>query len=251
MHVSIPKPCAENWEQMNVALDAARFCDSCQKCVVDFSAMSDKEILHRLKSSEGKVCGRFTSAQLDRVLVSQTYKPRNYWSAFFSVALTSVVGLNNSVKAETNLKPKVEILPYSNRFGLKNNADSVTQDSSIIVSGIVEDNLTKEPKNSVKVGINTSYNNDTLVEIEADIDGKFKIAIPKSIPIGALKIYFSNPDYISEEFPLEWFIKNRGKEILLTNLKTPLLGEVVITGYTTRGKVNHFFRKLFNWHRAK
>jgi hypothetical protein len=48
-------------------LEKGRFCGSCQKQVVDFSNMSDREIaMFFKKPSTGSVCGRFMGDQLDR-----------------------------------------------------------------------------------------------------------------------------------------------------------------------------------------
>jgi hypothetical protein len=42
--ISIPKPCSEKWTEMEVA-EEGRFCQSCEKTVIDFTKFSDKELL--------------------------------------------------------------------------------------------------------------------------------------------------------------------------------------------------------------
>jgi len=44
IQLNIPKPCHENWNAMSPK-EQGRYCGSCQKTVVDFSVMSDKEIV--------------------------------------------------------------------------------------------------------------------------------------------------------------------------------------------------------------
>ncbi len=68
-HVSIhiPTPCHENWEAMTPS-EQGKFCDSCSKQVVDFSRMTDRQILNVLSKAPGKTCGRFTENQLGRPL---------------------------------------------------------------------------------------------------------------------------------------------------------------------------------------
>ncbi len=65
IYLHIPEPCHENWEQMSPA-QKGRFCDSCAKQVIDFSSMSDQQILNVLSAAAGKTCGRFTADQLNR-----------------------------------------------------------------------------------------------------------------------------------------------------------------------------------------
>ena len=66
IQISVPVPCHEDWEAMTT-VEKGKFCGSCQKQVVDFSNMSDREIAQFFKKpSTGSVCGRFMNDQLDR-----------------------------------------------------------------------------------------------------------------------------------------------------------------------------------------
>lgn len=65
--LQIPTPCSQNWKEMSV-VPGGRFCDSCEKKVIDFSLMSDRQILEILSKSKGEVCGRFVDEQLNREL---------------------------------------------------------------------------------------------------------------------------------------------------------------------------------------
>ena len=64
IQLNIPNPCHENWDQMT-PVDKGRFCGSCQKQVVDFTTMSDEQLILFFKkqilssSKDGSVCGRF------------------------------------------------------------------------------------------------------------------------------------------------------------------------------------------------
>lgn len=64
--ISIPEPCHENWQQMTPT-DKGRFCKACAKEVVDFSKMTDEEMLEFFtKKAEASVCGRVMPQQLNR-----------------------------------------------------------------------------------------------------------------------------------------------------------------------------------------
>ncbi len=71
--------CNRNWEDM-AAVESGRFCNDCQKKVVDFTDKTNDEIAAYLMSSTTKVCGRFQQSQL----VSPSLKP--VWKRWFSVA---------------------------------------------------------------------------------------------------------------------------------------------------------------------
>lgn len=65
IQLSVPKPCHENWDAMRPE-EQGRFCGSCQKTVVDFTTMSDRQIAEFFKKPAGSTCGRFHNDQLNR-----------------------------------------------------------------------------------------------------------------------------------------------------------------------------------------
>ena len=81
LQLQIPTPCHENWDHMS-PVEKGRFCSSCQKQVVDFSRMSDREIaMFFKKPSTGSVCGRFMEDQLNRYI--EIPKKRIPWLKYF------------------------------------------------------------------------------------------------------------------------------------------------------------------------
>ncbi|MGQ0738283.1 MAG: carboxypeptidase-like regulatory domain-containing protein [Bacteroidota bacterium] len=82
----IPKPCHEDWDAMT-PVEKGKFCGSCQKQVVDFSSMSDRQVAAFFKKpSTGSVCGRFMTDQLDRDI--EIPRKRIPWlKYFFTIAL--------------------------------------------------------------------------------------------------------------------------------------------------------------------
>jgi hypothetical protein len=86
LQLTIPKPCHENWEAMT-DVQRGKFCGSCQKQVVDFTNMSDRQLAEFFKKpSTGSVCGRFMNDQLEREI--EIPKKRIPWlKYFFTIAL--------------------------------------------------------------------------------------------------------------------------------------------------------------------
>lgn len=117
--ISIPKPCHEDWSKMTPDEKGA-FCASCQKSVYDFSKKTDEEIIAVFEKEEkGKVCGRFSTAQLSRPVVTFGNQTATRQLAKFAYALLLVFGAflfngnvfgQEMVKGETRLmgKPSVE-----------------------------------------------------------------------------------------------------------------------------------------------
>lgn len=64
--ISIKEPCNEDWQKMTPK-EQGRHCASCNKCVVDFTNFTDKEIFNYLAENRSQqTCGRFKSSQLER-----------------------------------------------------------------------------------------------------------------------------------------------------------------------------------------
>jgi hypothetical protein len=81
LQLHIADPCHENWDNMTPS-EQGRFCDACRKQVIDFSEMSDREIVQFFKKpSTGSVCGRFMNDQLERDMMIE--KKRLPWIRYF------------------------------------------------------------------------------------------------------------------------------------------------------------------------
>jgi hypothetical protein len=80
INLSIPEPCHENWDQM-APIERGKFCSSCQKSVVDFTGMSDRQLAEFFKKTTGSVCGRFHQDQLRRDIAIP--KKRIPWIKYF------------------------------------------------------------------------------------------------------------------------------------------------------------------------
>jgi hypothetical protein len=67
--IVIKNPCSENWDEMKADSDG-RFCQSCQKSVIDFTSKTDLEIKAFLKDKqEENLCGRFYLHQVNRIRI--------------------------------------------------------------------------------------------------------------------------------------------------------------------------------------
>lgn len=65
--VSIPAPCKASMQNMTPVI-GGKFCSSCQKQVVDFTNMTDQQMVDYFKRHD-HVCGSFLPSQLNRELI--------------------------------------------------------------------------------------------------------------------------------------------------------------------------------------
>lgn len=74
MQLHIPKPCHEDWNKMNPTTQG-RHCQNCYKKVVDFTTMSDEQVMHYLTITSGETCGRIRKDQLKRRSYISYHRP--------------------------------------------------------------------------------------------------------------------------------------------------------------------------------
>ncbi len=110
LHLTIPEPCHENWQHMTPT-QQGRFCNACAKEVVDFSTMTDIQVLNYFTTlTHEKVCGRALPEQLNRP-ISRLAKPKQrlFWYWNYIVMFFMFFSKGNAAKAQGNVKPVTEI----------------------------------------------------------------------------------------------------------------------------------------------
>ncbi len=86
LHIS--QPCNENWDKMT-PVEKGRFCSGCQKQVVDFTGMSNEQLVAFFRKQPANVCGRFLHDQLGRNI--EIPRRRIPWvKYFFQFALPAI-----------------------------------------------------------------------------------------------------------------------------------------------------------------
>lgn len=111
VQIHIPQPCHENWHNMTPN-EQGRFCGSCQKTVIDFSAMSDKELLEYIANVSGyTACGRFSNDQLNRTIKTTENKRRFSWAYVWNILLATF--MITEANAQVCPKKKRAMVPTS------------------------------------------------------------------------------------------------------------------------------------------
>lgn len=100
--ISIPEPCSQQWQVMT-PVGGGRHCESCCKTVIDFTKMTDSEIINYF-ATKSNTCGRFTSDQLPRI--NQSFiisEPRGKFWKYLGIA-AFIAGLFSTVKADAQVQ---------------------------------------------------------------------------------------------------------------------------------------------------
>jgi hypothetical protein len=109
LQVYIPEPCPENWNQMQPSGNG-RYCGQCAKTVVDFSTMSDQQVLQYLSGTQGRICGRFAADQLNAPLLPAAGKPQKPWWAVLLMPLLLLFGKSKAQQPVMG-KPAMRTVP--------------------------------------------------------------------------------------------------------------------------------------------
>ena len=99
-YISIPEPCHEDWNKMSPA-EQGRFCGSCKKNVIDFTAKSEEDIISFFHNYDGSSCGRFTNEQLNRPIQLIELKPASRFIRYAASLLLPAAFFAEKGKAQT------------------------------------------------------------------------------------------------------------------------------------------------------
>ena len=117
IQITIPEPCPEQWQHLEPR-PGGRFCGACEQLVVDFTRMSDRELLAYFKNHSGNVCGNFHPGQTDRVIAPRE-APQKRFPLPRLVAAVAGLLLGVAAKAQTadtlKAKPITEISPIASK----------------------------------------------------------------------------------------------------------------------------------------
>lgn len=91
IQISIPQPCHEDWSKMTPT-EQGRFCNACQKSVVDFTGFTDRQLFEYLNTHKGlKICGRFENTQLNRPIHVPSQPHSLLYKCFIALGLTLIL----------------------------------------------------------------------------------------------------------------------------------------------------------------
>lgn len=159
-NLGINKPCNENFDNFSPTSNGG-FCGSCEKEVIDFTAMNQEEIINYFKNrSTQDTCGRFNNVQL------KAYTPKRKRLSFLSgigLACLSIFSLTTVQAQDVNKQS----IPSD-----KNNSETKASkfEKSITVKGKVKDDSGPLP------GVNVILEG-TTTGTQTNFDGDFEFPV--------------------------------------------------------------------------
>ncbi|OJJ13918.1 hypothetical protein BKI52_44945 [marine bacterium AO1-C] len=218
-NLSIDRPCTEKFDTFHPT-NAGGFCDSCQKEVIDFTQMSEYEIIQYFKNAPQKTCGRFDKSQLKTYSESIPFqrKPTIRLIGAGLMSLSLLFSPNNKAQAQNYTRASAIHSPQKEE-SKKQSDDSKSHHRDIFLKGTVLD------KNDLPLlGVNIILKG-TKVGVSTDISGKFKF--PKAVKPGdVLMFYYFGFEVKKLEISV---VTPDTVKVVLKEDTTCLLGEVNVT----------------------
>jgi hypothetical protein len=230
LQLHIPEPCHENWNAMTPR-EQGRFCGSCQKVVVDFSVMTDKEILDYFSKASEHVCGRFVNDQLNKDLVMTRPKKRVTLAYVWNMLLASLLMAKSYAQGQPQVKKAGNTtIVEARRMGLI--AHKMEPEEAVIpvsMRGMVLDAQNNQPVMGASIKIKGTQHGTV-----AGSAGNFLLQIEKK---ENLELECSAIGYESQTLLMD---KTTNWENVRVLLKPAIntLQEVTVVGYgTVKGRV--------------
>lgn len=235
--LTIPTPCHENWDAMT-PVDKGRFCAACQKQVMDFSNMNDRQVVEFFKKpSAGPVCGRFMQDQLQRDM--ELPVKRIPWAKYFFQIVIPAFFVSAKAKAQGEVRVNTvinrEVIKDSMIRGqvlAKSCAAKITGDTVITEKPVVPDRIISGRIVDQKGGpvyYASIVIKGTQIGTYCEADGSFTIKAPAGS--GKITLVISSVGFATTEYQLILSDYKGAVSIVIgsINVETVTMGVIVTT----------------------
>ncbi len=216
IQLSIPEPCHQNWNEMTPT-QQGRFCNACAKQVVDFSNMSDTQVVQYFSNIKNEnVCGRAYPDQLERA-ISIPKQPKKklfgYWN--YITMLFLFFSKTNTAKAQGGVKIVTESQINANKQNRITKGQLAVNTNRMIAGKIIDE--TGEPLAGASIIIKNSKHGTS-----SDVNGFYKInADTKSDILEITAVGFEKKEIKLANL--------NSSDIVLTRMDMQMMGDVVVT----------------------
>lgn len=201
IQLQIPEPCHENWQQMT-PVEQGRFCKACAKTVIDFSIMTDQQILDYLSAASAGICGRMQESQLHRTLQPMPVPPKSRW--WMALLMPLLLGVQRVKAQKSSLlqgklaRPVPEAMVKKGKVAMP----QLNAKTAMHITGTVTDTLGKPVPYAI------IHLESSSASVTADAEGKFSLYAEtglKSVALTASSIgYSSSTQTMAAQPRMEW-----------------------------------------------
>jgi carboxypeptidase-like protein len=216
--IYIPQPCHEDWNKMTLT-QQGKFCSACNKQVVDFSLMSDNQILNFLSNQPGKLCGRFDAEQLQRPLVETKIKKKKSWWMALTMPLLFLFDKSEAQQVYINDDSIINVKATKNSLLRIVNDLEYYPTKDISIKGKVID------ENNQPVPFATITEKGKKNAVAANADGYFSIVIEKNNSEVTLTVSAVGLETTDQEINFS----QDSTMIVMMRMNNVLAGDVVVT----------------------
>lgn len=212
--LSITTPCSEKWASFTPTLKGG-FCSSCRKEVVDYTNLSDEEIISFFKNKPANTCGRFRADQLKPYAETPLVKINPGFTLLKAGLMSFLMLVSRETCAQDNTSAVKTVV-----HGSENDRKNVVADTEHTVRGVV----TGEGDEMPIPGVNIVLKGTTQGTV-TDADGRFEF--PVKLKAGDVLMF----NFIGFETQ-EYKVRESASEVIqiLLALDITIMGEVALSG---------------------
>lgn len=238
LSISIPDPCSVPWESMTLVENTNRYCASCEKVIIDFTQMSDAELLTYFNKNT-KHCGRFAEHQLNRQIIPVTV----HWAKWKRTLLlpSFLIGIEAAAQTGGTKADSVQIPQAQFPSALMSQPVSVHSDT-LILEGVVIDS-TNSPVSGCIVWMVRDTGNFSA---STDSEGRFRLKVTGILPGDSANLHIHYLGY--QPYETSIIVSASPMEILFSaKAWGPHFMGVIIEPHPLRSRIRGFFWRLFHW----
>lgn len=208
--LEIKTPCNQSWDEMPV-LGEGRYCQSCNHIIMDFSDLSNEELLQILQSGKYS-CGRFDKRQMGLVY---EFKPERkpssiYWKGIAAAIVAGTIQLT-VMQAQ---QPHTHKLYPKSYVGIKGDTEVPNVETSLKTDSLIfriMDDFSHYPIENAVIKIGKTA-------IRSDVNGRAILQLDTAIDSTAiLHITVSKKEY--KTFHLQISLLNNGGKQIRINMR--------------------------------